>query len=261
VLKLRCLLPVLALAFAVPTTASAEPAAGLVYRWVEANGNLKFSGERPAMPVTDLHVYRIPSAPAALAPRALQPTYGNVYDPIIEREASARNIPVDLVRAVIQVESGFNARARSPKGAMGLMQLMPATAAELGVPNPYDPTQNIRGGVTYLRQLLDRYDNNEELALAAYNAGPEAVGRYGNQVPPYPETRDYVQRITFRGAASGDAAGRQAVSRTVNKAPARTPASAPTPIYLTVETIEGRAVPRYSDTKPASGLYSIVSMR
>lgn len=114
---------------------------------------------------------------------------------LIETYTSAFDVRASLVRAMIQVESAFNARARSPKGAMGLMQLMPATAAELGVHDPYNPEENIRAGVTYLKQLLARFDQNEELALAAYNAGAGAVERYGMKVPPYPETRLYLQRL------------------------------------------------------------------
>ncbi len=104
-------------------------------------------------------------------------------------------VRTDLVRAVVQVESGYNAYARSPKGALGLMQLMPATIQQFGVRNPFNPMENIRAGVSYLRQLLDRYSNDEALALAAYNAGPGAVDRHGVAIPPYKETRDYVSKI------------------------------------------------------------------
>jgi soluble lytic murein transglycosylase-like protein len=96
------------------------------------------------------------------------------------------------VRAVIQVESGYQERARSPKGAMGLMQLMPDTAKQYAVANPYDPTSNIEAGIKHLRSLLDRFPVS--LALAAYNAGEAAIERFRG-VPPYQETRDYVSRI------------------------------------------------------------------
>lgn len=100
-----------------------------------------------------------------------------------------------LVHAVIATESGYDSRARSPKGAMGLMQLMPETARRYCVTDPYDPAQNLRGGSQYLRDLLDRYDNDLKLALAAYNAGEGAVAKHGNRIPPYPETQEYVPRV------------------------------------------------------------------
>lgn len=115
-------------------------------------------------------------------------------EPLIARHSQAQNLDPKLVRAVIQVESGYNERARSNKGAMGLMQLVRGTANDLNVRDPYDPDENVRGGTTYLRQLLDRFLGRVELALAAYNAGPGAVERHRG-IPPYRETRDYVQRI------------------------------------------------------------------
>ena len=127
--------------------------------------------------------------------------YRFVYDGMIEEHASAQGLNPELVRAVIHAESAFNPRARSVKGAMGLMQLMPATAREYGVLDPYNPAENIRAGVAYLKSLLLRYSNNEELALAAYNAGPTAVEKYG-AVPPYRETRNYVEKIRGAAAAS-----------------------------------------------------------
>jgi soluble lytic murein transglycosylase len=113
---------------------------------------------------------------------------------MIDRHAARAGLDSRLVRAVVQVESGYNARALSNKGAMGLMQLMPDTARRVGVRNPWDVDENLLGGTTYLRQLLDRFGGRLELALAGYNAGPEAVTRHGG-VPPYRETRDYVARV------------------------------------------------------------------
>ena len=117
------------------------------------------------------------------------------YDPIIESASARTSIEPELLRAVIVVESGFDAQAVSPKGARGLMQLMPATAKAYGARNASDPKQNIHAGARYLRYLMDRYENNLELVLAAYNAGENAVERYQRQIPPYGETLRYVPKV------------------------------------------------------------------
>jgi len=123
-------------------------------------------------------------------------------EPIIRRHSDARHLDPRLVQAVIQVESGYNHRARSNKGAMGLMQLMPDTAVELAVYHPFDIDENLRGGTAYLRQMIDTFPGSLELALAAYNAGPGAVQRH-HGVPPFPDTLDYVQRVMslYQGGA------------------------------------------------------------
>jgi soluble lytic murein transglycosylase-like protein len=112
----------------------------------------------------------------------------------IAQAAAAHGLPASLLAGLVAAESGFSPTARSAAGAMGLTQLMPATAASLGVSQPFDPTQNLMGGASYLSQMLQRFGGNLELALAAYNAGPEAVERYGG-IPPYPETQAYVDRV------------------------------------------------------------------
>lgn len=122
---------------------------------------------------------------------------------LIEQYAAKNNLDKDFVKSVVRHESGFNVNATSKCGAMGLMQLMPATAEGLGVTNAYDAEQNIAGGTKYLKGLMDRFDNNKELALAAYNAGPNAVKKYGG-IPPYKETQNYVKNImktynTYKG--------------------------------------------------------------
>ena len=114
------------------------------------------------------------------------------YGEIIDRVSAEHNVDARLVRAMISVESGYQERARSRKGAMGLMQLMPDTARRFNVTDPYNPQANIEGGIRYLRTLLDRFP--ERLALAAYNAGEAAVERFRG-IPPYAETRDYVTRV------------------------------------------------------------------
>ena len=117
------------------------------------------------------------------------------YDTMIEHAAKAAAVEANLVRAVIVVESGFNVRAVSKRGAMGLMQLMPATAARFGISNSFDPQQNISAGARYLKFLLDRFHQNMSLAIAAYNAGEDAVDRNGGQIPPFAETMAYVPRV------------------------------------------------------------------
>jgi soluble lytic murein transglycosylase-like protein len=117
------------------------------------------------------------------------------YDSIIEKAAIAASVEPNLLRAVIVVESGFNPRAVSRRGAVGLMQLMPATATRFGVSNPYDPRENVHAGARYLKFLIDRFGQDVRLALAAYNAGEEAVDRNGGRIPPFTETMAYVPRV------------------------------------------------------------------
>jgi soluble lytic murein transglycosylase-like protein len=213
-----------------PRTAEAQ-----IYAWRDAEGHLVLS-DRPAGTAVS---YAGPATGTIRTTRPVSRASAGRYDELIAEHAGAHGVSKNLVRAVIQVESGFNPRAVSPKGAMGLMQLMPATATAFRVADPFDPAENIRAGVAYLRKLLDRYDNRVELALAAYNAGPGAVDRHGEQVPPYKETRDYVRRI--------------ASVTEIQVGPRRV-------IYKIVEFIDGREVPRYSDRKPA-GSYKVITRR
>jgi soluble lytic murein transglycosylase-like protein len=120
----------------------------------------------------------------------------HAYDDFIREAAAKYDLEPALIRSVIRMESGFDPFAVSRVGAMGLMQLMPAVAEEMGVKDPFDARQNIMGGARILRSLLERHKGNLALTLASYNAGPGAVASYGNRVPPFKETRNYVKRIT-----------------------------------------------------------------
>jgi soluble lytic murein transglycosylase-like protein len=170
------------------------------------------------------------------------PSRATEFDEIIAAEARATGLNPVLVRAVIEAESAFNPRAVSRVGAMGLMQLMPGTARDLGVIDPFDPAQNIRGGAAYLRSLLDRFDGSVELALAAYNAGPGAVERYDG-VPPYRETRNYVAKLSNR----------------IKNVTAITRGSL-TLYQVTEVTPDGREIVKYTDKKPDTP-HTIVSLR
>lgn len=216
------------------------PAAAQIYLHTDPHGREIWS-DRPIDQPTA--VFAVPGASAQYSTRPVADAASvSDYDSLVIEHATRQALRPELVRAVIQVESGFNPRALSPKGAMGLMQLMPATARTLGVRNAFDPAENIRGGTAYLRSLLDRYDGNEELALAAYNAGAGAVDRYGKQVPAYRETRDYVKKVSAK-------AGRM---------PAVSLAGGKLVVYKWLEVVNGRAIPKYSTEPPRSGSYDVV---
>jgi hypothetical protein len=169
-------------------------------------GKLSASGTRPASintrpapgdsahPMTASGGFESVSVPSGFMPAG---STSSDLGAIIEKYATQYQLDPNLVKSVIATESGFQRRAVSPKGALGLMQLMPATAARLGVRDPLDPEQNIRGGTKHLRFLMDTFDNKLDLSLAAYNAGENLVLRLG-RVPNIPETRDYVRMVTGR---------------------------------------------------------------
>lgn len=169
------------------------------------------------------HAVKIGGGPKLLSPRALLASVAvgpeplvevniesfdavdarHAYDHIVDDAAAKYGLDPQLIRAVMQAESAFNAMAVSPVGALGLMQLMPDVAEELGVTDPMDPRQNIMAGSKYLKQLLDSHGGNVRLALASYNAGPGNVAKY-RAVPPFKETRNYVRKVTALLAESND---------------------------------------------------------
>lgn len=163
-----------------------------IYRYRASDGTLHFS-DQPLVPGQQ-PIAESPSRSrltSAGSKRPIRPTGKFAWE--VGRASSATGIDADLLHAVIAVESGYEPTARSAKGAMGLMQLMPATAAEMGVADPLDPQENILAGAQYLRRLWDRF-GDLNLALAAYNAGPERVEAFGG-VPPFAETENYLRQV------------------------------------------------------------------
>jgi soluble lytic murein transglycosylase-like protein len=163
------------------------------------------TGAPAAQPSTSSFAGALASAQATQASSSTPsapPTGGNssAFGAEIDAAAASNGIDPALLKGLVSQESGFDPNARSGAGALGLTQLMPGTAASLGVTNPLDPAQSLQGGAKYLRQQLDRFGGDERLALAAYNAGPGAVAKYGG-VPPYSETQNYVNSVMAKAAA------------------------------------------------------------
>lgn len=153
--------------------------------------------------------YEAPNSPAATTKNADWTSGSPTIDQLIRTNANRFGIDPYLVFLVIEKESRFHTRAVSPKGAMGLMQLMPGTARRLGVRKPFDAAENIRGGTQYMKELMDMFGGKVDLVLASYNAGEGAVLKYGRNVPPYRETRDYVKTIGKRYGLTGRQPGAQ----------------------------------------------------
>jgi soluble lytic murein transglycosylase-like protein len=174
----------------------AEPARATVYTFTDASGITHFTNvpSDPRYAGMARAPYRV-SAYKSVKTSSGYPAASDRYAPLVEKVAREHSVDRALLQAMIAAESGFDPYAVSPKGAIGLMQLMPETARRYGVRNPYDPADNIRGGAKYLRDLMRKFNNDLSLTLAAYNAGEDAIVQYGNRIPPYRETLQYVPRV------------------------------------------------------------------
>ena len=177
-----CFLPI----FIMLTFFVISPAVADIYLYVDSEGVLHFTNT----PTSDK--YKVYMQEPIRRPKVLF-TAGN-YDDVISEAARRNGLSSSLLKALIHVESYFNPRAVSKKGAMGLMQIMPENLPLLNINDPFDPWENIMGGAAYLKAMLERFSGQLPLALAAYNAGPGAVEKY-NDIPPYPETRNYVRKV------------------------------------------------------------------
>jgi soluble lytic murein transglycosylase-like protein len=217
---------VLALNLAAIVAVSAADKSTIIYKYVDDNGVLHLTNKKPKKesdnvlysrsymvqtytpppPLALISLLAFPPpiavakerkiAPASLPNKVSKNLSKNEYSPWIQAAATRYRLPEALLHAVIQVESNYNPNAVSPKGATGLMQLMPGTGKQYGVTELTDPQSNIEGGAKYLRFLLDLFNQDLSLALAGYNAGENAVKRYNNTIPPYAETQDYVKKVT-----------------------------------------------------------------
>ena len=163
----------------------ARPVCADIYSYVDKDGVIHFSN------VPTHYRFRLYASETRLDYKS----YFSTYDRLINQASRKHGVDSFLIKAVIRAESDFDRHAVSKKGAQGLMQLMPETAKQLAVTDSFDPDENINAGVRYLRRQLDNFDNNVALALAAYNAGENAVRRYGRRIPPYKETRTFVDRV------------------------------------------------------------------
>lgn len=203
-MRIRTLLVCLVYGLALPLAATAE-----VYKYRDARGHIHLT-DKPMRGMQLVKRYSI-STGRIVGPVSPASTLAEMnrrrerLAPLIERAAAENALRPALIHAVVRAESAYRADAVSSKGAVGLMQLMPGTAERYGVVDRYDPAQNLRGGSTYLRDLLEMFDDDLALALAAYNAGENAVIRYGNKIPPYQETQGYVRKvIDFYNDLNGD---------------------------------------------------------
>jgi soluble lytic murein transglycosylase-like protein len=179
---------------------AADQAQAGIYTFTDTNGVIHFTNV-PSDPhyamMTRVNYRAAVGYTTKVAVPSVYPHAPNRYGPLVEKAAREHQIDRALLQAVIAAESGYDPYAISRKGAAGLMQLTPEIARRYGVRNLYDPAENIRGGAQYLRDLMRRFNNDLSLALAAYNAGEDAIVRYGNRVPPYRETLQYVPRVMY----------------------------------------------------------------
>ena len=195
-----------------------------IYGFVDENGVAQLSNApldhryylfkketRPAAPAGEAAAMPDVPVPAPRRTTHVNPADRKYYTPLISAVAKEHELDPALLHAVITVESGYNPKARSPKGAIGLMQLMPDTAKRYDVADIWDPRDNVRGGARYLRDLLAMFNNNLSLALAAYNAGEGAVTQYGNKIPPFAETLTYVPRVLQQYHSDGTAPAQKGV--------------------------------------------------